>query len=153
MTSLAVDASVRRPTSIRRKTPIIASLTCWRLPCLMAMFRRHNSSRNGLRSPDVQSLLLKVRVRPDKSFTARFPAEFPGRITVRLKNSQSFSREVSDYPGFPTRPFTWEEISVKFDKLVAGHVGAQLSQDIKVSVRSLEYMQVSDLTKLLRELN
>jgi len=103
--------------------------------------------------PDVQSLLLKVRVRPDKSFTARFPAEFPSRITVRLKNGQSFSHEVSDYPGFPTRPFTWEEISAKFDKLVAGHVGAQLSQDIKVSVRSLEYIQVSDLTKLLRELN
>jgi hypothetical protein len=24
--------------------------TCWRLPCLMAMFRRHSSSPNGLRS-------------------------------------------------------------------------------------------------------
>ena len=102
---------------------------------------------------DVQSLLLKVRVRPDKSFTARYPAEFPSRVTVRLKSGQSFSHEVSNYPGFPTRPFTWEEISAKFDKLVAGHVGERLSRDIKNAVRSLEDIQVSDMTKLLRELN
>jgi 2-methylcitrate dehydratase len=103
--------------------------------------------------PDVQSLLLKVRVRPDNSFTARFPAEFPSRITVRHKSGQSFSHEVSNYPGFPTRPFTWEEISAKFDKLAADHVGAQLSRDIKNAVRSLENIQVSDLTKLLGEVN
>jgi 2-methylcitrate dehydratase len=103
--------------------------------------------------PDVQGLLLKVRVRPDKSFTARFPAEFPSRMTIRLKSGQSFSHEVSNYPGFPTRPFTWDEISAKFDKLAAGHLGAQLRRDIKDTVRSLEDVQVSDLTKLLRELN
>ena len=103
--------------------------------------------------PDVQSLLLKVTVRPDKSFTARFPAEFPSRVTVRLKSAQSFSHEVSDYPGFPTRPFTWEEISAKFDKLASGHLDAKLSQDVKNAVRSLENIQVSDLTKLLGEVN
>jgi 2-methylcitrate dehydratase len=103
--------------------------------------------------PDVQNLLRKVRVRPDRSFTARFPAEFPSRVTVGLKNGQSFSHEVSDYPGFPTRPFTWEEIGAKFDKLAAGHVGAQLNRDIKDAVRSLEDIQVNVLTKLLRELN
>jgi 2-methylcitrate dehydratase len=85
--------------------------------------------------------------------TASYPAQFPSRVTVQLKSGQSFSHEGSDYPGFPTRPFTWEEISAKFDKLVAGHVGAQLSRAIKDAVRSLEYIQVSDLTKLLRELN
>jgi 2-methylcitrate dehydratase len=103
--------------------------------------------------PDVQSLLLKVTVRPDKSFTARFPAEFPSRVTARLKSGQSFSHEVSNYPGFPTRPFTWEEISAKFDKLAAGHVSAQLGREIKDTVHSLEDVQVSGLTKLLRELN
>ena len=37
----------------------------------------------------------------------------------------------------------------KFDKLAAGHVGAQLGRDIKNAVRSLENVQVGDLTKLL----
>jgi 2-methylcitrate dehydratase len=92
--------------------------------------------------------------RPHKnSFTARYPAQFPSRVTVRLKSGQSFSHVVPDYPGFPTRPFTWEEISAKFDKLVTGHVGAQLGRDIKDAVRSLEKIEVSDLTKLLRDLN
>jgi hypothetical protein len=103
--------------------------------------------------PDVQSLLLKVTVRPDNSFTAQYPAQFPSRVTVRLKSGQSFGHEVFEYPGFSTQPFTWEEISAKFDKLVTGDVGAQLSRDIKDAVRSLETIEVSDLTKLLRELN
>jgi 2-methylcitrate dehydratase len=103
--------------------------------------------------PDVQSLLLKVRVRPDNSFTARFPAEFPSRVTVRLKSGQSLSHEVSNYPGFPTRPFTWDEVSAKFDKLAAGHLSSQLGWDIKDTVRSLEDVEVGDLTKLLGEVN
>jgi 2-methylcitrate dehydratase len=74
-------------------------------------------------------------------------------MTVRLKSGQTFSHEVSDYPGFPTRPFTWDDISAKFEKLVEGHVGAQLGRDIMDSVRSLEDVHVADLTKLLRELN
>jgi 2-methylcitrate dehydratase len=102
---------------------------------------------------DVQNLLLKVSVRPDKSFTASYPAQFRSRMTVKLKNGQSFSHEVSDYPGFPTRPFTWEEIGAKFDKLTTGRVGTQLSRDIKDAVRSLEKIEVSDLTKLLEDLN
>jgi 2-methylcitrate dehydratase len=82
--------------------------------------------------------------------TASYPAQFLSRVTVQLKSGQSL---MSDYPGFPTRPFTWEEISAKFDKLVTGHVGALLSRDIKVAVRSLEHIQVRDLTNLLCELN
>jgi hypothetical protein len=46
--------------------------------------------------------------------TASYPAQFLSRVTVQLKSGQSL---MSDYPGFPTRPFTWEEISAKFDKL------------------------------------
>jgi 2-methylcitrate dehydratase len=60
---------------------------------------------------------------------------------------------VSDCPGFPTRPFTWQEVSAKFDRLAAGRVSADLRRDIKNAVRSLEDIQVSDLTKLLGELN
>ena len=103
--------------------------------------------------PDVQNLLLKVKVRPDDGFTARFPAEFPARITVRLKNGQSLSHEVSNYPGFPTRPFSWDDVSDKFDKLAAGHVGAPVGREIKDIVHSLENAQVTDLTKLLGKLH
>ena len=128
MTSLAVDASVRK-TNVHTKEDADHSL-----PYLLAValfdgdVQTAQLNPERIAKPDVQSLLLKVSVKPDESFTARFPAEFPSRITVRLKNGQSFSHEVSNYPGFPTRPFSWEEISAKFDKLAAGHVGGQLGR-------------------------
>jgi 2-methylcitrate dehydratase len=122
------------------------------LPYLLAVALLDGDVQTAQLNP-LQSLLLKVRVRPDKSFTARFPAEFPSRVTVQFKSGQSFSHEVSNYPGFPTRPFTWDEVSAKFDKLAAGHLSSQLGRDIKDTVRSLEDVEVGDLTKLLREVN
>jgi 2-methylcitrate dehydratase len=129
------------------------------LPYLLAVALLDGDVQTAQLSPeriakaDVQSLLHKVSVRPDASFTARYPDEFPSRMTVRLENGQSFAHEVSDYPGFPTRPFTWQEIGAKFDRLAGGRIGPDLRQDIKNAVWSLEDIQVSDLTKLLGELN
>jgi 2-methylcitrate dehydratase len=99
--------------------------------------------------PDVQALLRKVEVRPNDRFTARYPDEVPSRVTVRLKGGKSYSHEVKDYPGFPTRPFTWDEVRAKFDKLVGGRAGEGLRKDIMAAVASLESIQVKDLMKLL----
>ena len=101
---------------------------------------------------DVQDLLQKVTVKPDDSFTARYPAELPSRVTVRLQNGQSFTHEISDFAGAPARPFTWEQIEAKFDKLAAGNATEESRQKIKNAVRSLENIQVSDLMKILSEL-
>ena len=101
---------------------------------------------------DVQDLLQKVTVRPNDGFTARYPAELPSRVTVRLQNGGSFTHEISDYAGAPTRPFTWKEIEAKFDKLAAGHATEKSCQKIKNAVRSLEDIQVSDLMTILSEL-
>jgi 2-methylcitrate dehydratase len=102
-----------------------------------------------INKPDVQTLLRKVQVRPDDQFTARYPGEVGSRMTVRLAGGKSYSHEVKDYPGFPTRPFTWEQIGAKFDKLVAGRADKGLCREIKDAVRSLENIQVRDLMKLL----
>jgi 2-methylcitrate dehydratase len=76
----------------------------------MATSSRPSSSPKRIEKPDVQTLLQKVKVRPDAGFTARYPGEVPSRVTVRLKGGKSYSHEVKDYPGFPTRPFTWEKL-------------------------------------------
>ena len=101
---------------------------------------------------DVQDLLQKVTVRPNDGFTARYPAELPSRVTVRLHNGESFTNEISDFAGAPTQPFTWKEIEAKFDKLTAGHATEKSCQKIKNAVHSLEDIQVSDLMKILSEL-
>jgi 2-methylcitrate dehydratase len=99
--------------------------------------------------PDVQGLLRRVEVTADDRFTARYPGEFPSRVTVRLKGGRSYNHEVKDYPGFPTRPFTWEDVAAKFDKLVGDRADEGLRREIKAAVGSLERIQVKDLMKLL----
>ena len=105
--------------------------------------------RKRIAKQDVQDLLKKVAVKPDDGFTARYPAEVPARVTVRLKGGKSFTHEVKDYPGFPTRPFTWDEVVAKFDKLVGDRADAGLRKDIQAAVRSLESIPVKDLMKLV----
>ena len=57
---------------------------------------------------DVQALLRKVTVRPDKEFTKLYPKEMPARITVHLTDGRALAHEVRDYPGFRSRPFSWD---------------------------------------------
>ena len=102
--------------------------------------------------PDVQDLLQKVTVRPNDGFTARYPAEVPSRVTVRLRSGESFTHDVSDYPGASNRPFTWKEIEAKFDKLAAGRATEKSRQRIKNAVRSLEDIQVSELMNALSDI-
>src|SRR5580692_2195520 len=102
-----------------------------------------------IEKPDVQKLLRKVNVRPDESFTARYPSEAPSRVTVRLTSGKSYTQEVNDYPGFATRPFTWDEIVAKLDELTADRVDGGLRKEIAAAVRSLENVRVSELTRLL----
>ena len=106
-------------------------------------------SPTRIEKPDVQGLLRKVKVRPDDRFTARYPGEVPSRVTIRLKGGKSYKNEVKDFPGFATRPFTWEESVAKFDKLVAGRADGGLGKDIKAAVRSLESIKVKELMALL----
>ena len=101
---------------------------------------------------DVQDLLRRVTVKTDGAFTARYPGEVPSRVTVRLKDGNSHSQEVKNYPGFPSWPFTWDEIGVKFDKLVAGRADQTRATEITTAVRSLETIQVKDLMRLLGDL-
>src|SRR5580693_8694970 len=98
---------------------------------------------------DVQDLMQKVTVRPDAGLTARYPAYLASRVTVRLKSGESFTQQITDFPGAPAQPFTWKEIDAKFDKMAAGHIDEGLSQEIKDAVRSLESIQVSELMRLL----
>jgi 2-methylcitrate dehydratase len=102
---------------------------------------------------DVQDLLQKVSIRPNAAFTAHYPAEVMSRVTVRLKNGESFNHDVSSYPGASNRPFTWAEVEAKFDKLSASNSTAKSRQAIKNAVRSLEDIQTSELTRALSELN
>src|ERR1700730_18673444 len=99
--------------------------------------------------PDVHGLLKKVSVRPNHDYTDLYPRKMPAKITIRLADGKVINHEVQDYPGLASHPFTWEDSVEKFDRLVDGRVDIGLSREIKDAVRSLESIQVRDLTKLL----
>ncbi len=61
-----------------------------------------------IRRPDVQEMLRRVVVRPNPSYSERFPNEMPCRITIRLRDGRQFAQEMRDYPVFFTHPMTWD---------------------------------------------
>jgi 2-methylcitrate dehydratase len=104
-------------------------------------------------SPDVQSLLTKVSARPKASYTAQYPRRMPAKITVRLKDGTTLEHEVQDYPGMPSRPFTWNDVVEKFDQLTADRIDSDLANQIKDAVHSLEHIKVTDLMALLARIH
>ena len=63
---------------------------------------------------DVQGLLHKVTIQPDKSMSDRFPAEMPCRLDIVLNSGRKLSIEKHDYEGFYTRPMPWDTVVAKF---------------------------------------
>jgi 2-methylcitrate dehydratase len=97
---------------------------------------------------DVQTLLRKVTVRPDDALSRRFPAEMPCRLRAVLSGNRILQLEKQEYTGFFTRPFTWEQVCAKFERLAVS-IERQLRQAIIEAVADLETIDVRDVTKLL----
>jgi 2-methylcitrate dehydratase len=102
-----------------------------------------------LHRADVQALLCRVIVRPDVAYSARFPDEMPSRVTVTLTDGLVLTRALSDYPGFRTRPQTWEEAVRKFTALAAPHIADTMLPEIASAVFDLEHITVAELTRPL----
>src|SRR6056297_4123861 len=98
---------------------------------------------------DIQTLLQKVKVSPSREFSDRFPDEMPVKITVHLKNGNTHQVTKKDYEGFHTRPMSWETIIEKFEGLSKPYTSTELREKIVKMVRNFEKHKVSDLMKLL----
>jgi 2-methylcitrate dehydratase len=98
---------------------------------------------------DVQSLLRRVRVRPDESLSARFPAELGSRLRIRLRNGAVLERTKTDYEGFHTRPVGWDAAERKFETLSARFTDPSLRARIVECIRTLEERNADDLCSLL----
>ena len=102
-----------------------------------------------IESDDIQRLLKKVIVEPGKDLSDRFPDEMPVSLTVHLKNGESHSIDKKDYEGFHTRPASWETIIEKFNNLAETYTSKDLRDQIIEMVQEFENHSVSDLMKLL----
>jgi 2-methylcitrate dehydratase len=101
---------------------------------------------------DVQSLLCRVSVHPVADYSKRFPGEMPSRVTVTLTDGRVLTRMLVDYPGFRSRPQTWQDAVEKFTTLSAQHASQSVIGSIVAAVHDIENLRVSELTRLLRDL-
>jgi 2-methylcitrate dehydratase len=104
-----------------------------------------------IQAPDVQALLKRVEIRPDDSFSARYPHELSARITIRTKDQRVFVKEQNGYEGGLTNPMSWERTVEKFHWLAEAFADEELRSRIIRAVEELETLEVSDLTALLAE--
>lgn len=98
---------------------------------------------------DVQNLVRKIFVRPDDSYSAQFPSRMPCRVTIMLRDGSRFNRKQEDYPGFLTRPMSWQDAVGKFNALCAPFASNELIKAIANHIADCENRKPHDLTRLL----
>ncbi len=103
-----------------------------------------------IQQEDVQGLLRRVKVRPSREYSQRFPVVMPCQITVRLLNGRAFTKEKVDYEGFHTHPMSWERAVEKFKRLSGTSIGSNLQEKIIDTVFDLDRVPIGDLMALLR---
>jgi 2-methylcitrate dehydratase len=104
-----------------------------------------------IQAPDVQALLKCVEIRPDDSFSARYPHELSARVTIHTKDQLVFVKEQNGYEGGLTNPMSWERTVEKFHWLAEAFADEELRSKIIRAVEQLDTLEVSDLTALLAE--
>jgi 2-methylcitrate dehydratase len=105
--------------------------------------------RDRIRRSDVQDLLRRVTVKPNPSYSERFPNEMPCRIGIRLRDGRTLAKEMRDYPGFFTHPLTWDMAFAKFECLAEPYVAPTDRRAIADAVFNLENTGTVDLMRLL----
>jgi 2-methylcitrate dehydratase len=110
---------------------------------------------------DVQELLKKIRVDTVSPlhkplpfaglldpYTDAYPEKLKTKVIIEMTNGEKFTREKSDYHGFYTRPFDWEDTTRKFKKLTGDLMHEKGKTKIIDLIRHLENYKIKDLTAL-----
>lgn len=92
----------------------------------------------GVRHAGTASLLPRVRIAVENDLTAQYPAAWPARLTITLRDGAKLTG-ASDYPrGNPENPVSTEMLEEKFLGLVAPRFGADLARLALENLRQLE---------------
>jgi 2-methylcitrate dehydratase len=101
-------------------------------------------------SIDVQALLRKIHVIPDKDYSAMFPSAMPCEIAVRTRDGRTVVGSTMDYDGFLTRPMSWDDAAEKFEGLATPHVKQENARAIRDVVANLEECDTKELSDELQ---
>lgn len=107
---------------------------------------------------DVQTLLKNVDIRTKSHlhkpvllaglldpYTEAYPDKMKTTVKITLADGRSLEREQDDYPGFFTRPFSWEQTIEKFRRLTAGKLSGEQQQSLIHIIQTLDERDSRDL--------
>jgi 2-methylcitrate dehydratase PrpD len=81
----------------------------------------------GVQAAGLAALLSRTRVRVAPDLTKKYPAAWPARVTLTLRDGSQL-QETGDYPrGTPENPIDWRALENKFESLVGGRFGAEFA--------------------------
>jgi 2-methylcitrate dehydratase len=104
-----------------------------------------------IQSPDVQAIVARIEIRPDRQLTARFPQELAARVTVRTKDGRTLVKEHLGYEGGIDQPMSWNRVVKKFHWLSERFADEGLRNRIIQAVQQIDDRPISDLMNLLAQ--
>ena len=102
-----------------------------------------------IQAADAQALLARVIVRPDDTFSARYPQDLGARITIHTRDGRKLVQEKLGYEGSLANPMSWDRVVEKFHWLSEAHADGELRERIIRVVQELDSRPLSDLMELL----
>lgn len=93
----------------------------------------------------------KVKLHRDASANARYPKGIPNKLTVTMKNGQTFVKEVEFPRGHAYNPMTDAEVEAKFRKVVEPHYGVDAATAVLNRCWKLD--QETNVTGLIKTLD
>ena len=111
----------------------------------------HAFTDDAVRDQNILKFAEKVQMRLDNNLKKTDAGGRPCRVTVRLKNGQSFSREAQHAKGSPEFPMTEEDLRAKFSECARQTVNESAAARALQQIENLETVaDVRSLTEILR---
>lgn len=88
--------------------------------------------------PALCALMDRVDYRVDPDFDRRYPAEWPGRVEVVLRDGSTRSAETMHARGDPRNPLSWAEVVDKHRGIVAGLVDDAVDDELIAVVADVD---------------
>ncbi len=113
-------------------------------------FGEERFSAHGVIEPSIAALLERTEVSVDPDFTARYPQEWPARVTIELLDG-SVLTDVADYPaGNPENPAPPGVLEAKAHNLIAPIYGAEIADRAIAAIARLE--QYTDMRTFVQDI-
>ena len=103
-------------------------------------------TESAVRDPNVLKLAERIQMRLDNNLPSRELGSRPCRVTLRLKNGQTYSREVQHSKGGPEAPLTADELKGKFTDCARQTLSESSTQRVS------DYLDQLDTLKDIRPL-